>query len=196
MTWLLAGRGGERGGGRGGNNCAIFPFFFFFLPLFSSPACLKLHTEAWLKWKRQREQDSHPLAFRTHPPARARLSRDIRHRCSNLYPASTQQPSALCPSQPHPISSTFSSVLRLVSWSQRSGEVFELSSHFDSSTAVHRWPFPGVCPTRHPFLQVPFLAKCGSLSTALEETKDPPKGWCETNFTEDISPGFLQQGYK
>lgn len=71
VTWLLAGRGGERGGGGGGNNCAIFPFFFFFLPLFSSPACLKLHTEVWLKGKRQREQDSHPLALRTHPPARA-----------------------------------------------------------------------------------------------------------------------------
>lgn len=173
----MAGRGGERGGGRGGNSCAIFPFFFFSLPLFSSPARLKLHTEVWLKWKRQREQDSHPLALRTHPPARAKLSRNICHGCSKLYPASSRQLSALCPSPPHPTSSTFSPVLSLVFWSQRrSGEIFELSMHCSSSTAVHGQPSPDVCPSRHPFLQVPYLEQWGSLSTVLEKTKDPPKG--------------------
>lgn len=44
VTWLLAGRGGERGGGRGGNNCAIFPFSFFspssfFFPNLSQVTC-------------------------------------------------------------------------------------------------------------------------------------------------------------
>lgn len=39
VTWLLAGRGGERGGGGGENNCAIFPFFFFFPSSFFFP-CL------------------------------------------------------------------------------------------------------------------------------------------------------------
>lgn len=44
VTWLLAGRGGERGGGRGGNNCAIFPFFFFFPFLFFLPQLVSSYT--------------------------------------------------------------------------------------------------------------------------------------------------------
>lgn len=88
-------------------------------------------------------------------------------------------------------------MLHLVSWSQRrSGEIFELPSHCNSSTAVHAQPLPGVCPTRHPCLQVSYLEQCGSLSPALEKTKDPPKGWFEINFTVNINPGFLQEGYK
>lgn len=43
----------------------------------------------WSEGKRQRERDSHPLALRTHPPARALLSRDIHHGCSSLCPASS-----------------------------------------------------------------------------------------------------------
>lgn len=41
MTWLLAGRGGEKGGGGGGNNCTIFPFPFFFF--FFTPSSLFPH---------------------------------------------------------------------------------------------------------------------------------------------------------
>lgn len=186
VTWLLAGRGGERGGGGGGNNCATFPFFFFFLPLFSSPACLKLHTEVWLKGKRQREQDSRPRAL----VARARLSRNAHHGLGNPCPASSRQHSALCPSRPPPAPSHQCSTLA-------PGAKEELERCLNSQAIV---ALPELLVRSHSLVSAPpalrylLLESVNPRAQPRRKHRDPPKGWFETNFTENLNPGFRQEG--
>lgn len=47
-------------------------------------------------------------------------------------------------------------------------------------------------PPRQPCRWVSCLEQRRSQSPALEERKDPPRGWFETNFAVNMNPGFLQ----